>query len=137
MDKYWVKWRANKKFLSEIRNCQYSGRQLMEMMEKRFSEFAKAGFPERLENMNALKEKMGKDIYGNILFGCVLSEIPIHIKGCYSYGTFLASNDKELYSSYNFLVTFRDSIDASDYRKIHKMFDDFLLNMNKPLVMAA
>jgi len=131
-------YRATKKFIDEVRNCYYSGRDLMEMMENHFTNLSKAGFPEKLEKMNSLKEKMGKDKYGNVLFGCVLSEIPIHIKGCYSYGTFLAHNDKEMYSSYRFLAyTFRDSIDSSDYCAVHNMFDDFLLNMNKPFMVAA
>lgn len=131
-------YRANKEFINSIRNCDYTGRELMEMMENRFRAYAQAGYPQRLENMNSLKEKMGKDKYGNVLFGCVLSEIPIHIKGNYSYGTFLAHNDKEMYSSYQFLAyTFRDSVEASDYCAVHDMFDDFLLNMNEPLILAA
>ena len=110
----------------------------MKMMEVKFKEYASAGYPERLEKMNKLKEKMGKDKYGNVLFGCVLTEIPIHIKRYCSYGTFLAHNDKEMYSSYIFLAhTFRDSIEAADYCAIHNMFDDFLLNMNKPLISAV
>lgn len=132
------KYRATTQFINDIRNCNYSGRQLMEMMEAKFKEYASAGYPERLEKMNKLKEKMGKDKHGNVLFGCVLTEIPIHIKRCCSYGTFLAHNDKEMYSSYTFLAhMFRDSIEATDYCAVHNMFDDFLLNMNKPLVSAV
>ena len=130
-------YKATKEFINEVRNCQYSGGTLMNMMENRFKAFAKAGYPERLINMTKLQAKMGEDKYGNNLFGCVLSEIPAHINSRWLNNSILAHNDKEWYESYRFLTYTFPEINPSDYKEVHKMFDDFMRTLNEPLILCA
>ena len=80
---------------------------------------------------------MGEDKYGNQLFGCVLSELPIHINTRWSFNSVLAHNDKEMYSSYRFLTYMFPEVEASDYCAVHRMVDDFLRTYNEPLILAA
>ena len=130
-------YKATKEFINEVRNCQYSGGTLMNMMENRFKAFAKAGYPERFINMTKLQAKMGEDKYGNNLFGCVLSEIPAHINSRWLNNSILAHNDKEWYESYRFLTYTFPEINPSDYKEVHKMFDDFMRTLNEPLILCA
>ena len=130
-------YKAKKEFVDKVRNCYYTGRELMDMMERRFKAFAAAGYPDRLINMTKLQAKMGEDRYGNNLFGCVLSEIPAHINTRWLNDSILAHNDKEWYESYRFLTYTFPEIEPSDYKAVHHLFDDFMRTIDKPRIMFA
>lgn len=130
-------YKATKEFLEEIRNCKYTGRELMNMMESRFKMYQMAGYPERLIKFTQLVAKMGEDKCGNCLFGAVLSEIPCHIGKRWRYDDIFLHNDEEWYESYHFLTRLFPEIEPDDYKKVHRMFNDFLLNYNFPLIVAA
>lgn len=130
-------YKATKEFLNDVRNCNYTGRELFEMMENRFKAYAQAGYPEKLEKMKKLQEKMGTDKYGNNLFGAVFTEIPIHVNSRWINNSILAHNDKEWESSHWFLTRLFPEIEPMDYKAVHELFDEFCRTMNEPLICAA
>lgn len=130
-------YKATKEFLNKVRNCEYIGRALYEMMLNRFKLYKQAGYPEKFEKMMKLQEKMGTDKYGNNLFGAVFTEIPIHINSRWMNNSILAHNDKEWESSHWFLTRLFPEIEPMDYKAVHKLFDEFCRTMNEPLICAA
>lgn len=130
-------YKATKEFLNKVRNCEYTGRTLYEMMLNRFKLYKQAGYPEKFEKMMKLQEKMGTDKYGNNLFGAVFTEIPIHVNSRWMNNSILAHNDKEWESSHWFLTRLFPEIEPMDYKAVHELFDEFCRTMNEPLICAA
>ena len=130
-------YKATKEFLLGVRNCEYTGRQLFEMMENRFKAYAQAGYPKKLIEMTKLQAKMGEDKYGNNLFAAVFTEIPIHVNTRWMNNSILAHNDKEWESSHWFLTRLFPEIEPMDYKAVHDLFDDFCRTMNEPIIVCA